>query len=45
MAEDFQLLFSNAKQFNIGTSQIHKDASTLQKFFEAKLPEFVAKEV
>ena len=45
MVEDLYLIFSNAKQFNISSSQIHKDASTLQKFVETKLPEYAAKEV
>ncbi|CAK8698479.1 unnamed protein product [Clavelina lepadiformis] len=44
LQEDFNLLFSNAKKFNVGTSQIHKDAVALQKFMEVKLPEYAAKE-
>jgi len=45
MVEDLYLIFSNAMQFNLASSQIHKDAKTLQKFVESKLPEFLTKEV
>ena len=45
MGDDFNLLFSNAKQFNIASSQIHEDACTLQQFMELKLPDYIAKEV
>nr|CAB3264682.1 protein polybromo-1 [Phallusia mammillata] len=44
LQEDFNLLFENAMQFNIASSQIHKDAVSLQKFMTSKTPDYAAKE-
>lgn len=39
LAKDFNLMFANAKRYNVDESQIHKDAARLQKVMLEKLRE------
>lgn len=40
LANDFDLVFNNAQQYNIEESKIHRDAVKLQKFMRIKKEEF-----